>query len=74
MEQCNCVQPEVVTKYKAAADICNRELQNCRRWCAERLGHAVDAHAGALQAVIDGCKDGAKVVDLCRTGDTFINK
>ncbi|GIL71145.1 hypothetical protein Vretifemale_1754 [Volvox reticuliferus] len=48
----NLSVPEVVTKYKAAADICNR----------------------AVQAVIDGCKDGAKIVDLCRTGDNFINK
>ncbi|KAG2484685.1 hypothetical protein HYH03_016514 [Edaphochlamys debaryana] len=48
----NLSSPEVVTKYKAAADICNR----------------------ALQAVIDACKDGAKVVDLCRAGDNFINK
>ncbi|PNH04869.1 Proliferation-associated protein A [Tetrabaena socialis] len=48
----NLSVPEVVTKYKAAADIVNR----------------------ALQTVIDGCKDGAKVLDLCRAGDTFINK
>ncbi|KAG2427300.1 hypothetical protein HXX76_012496 [Chlamydomonas incerta] len=48
----NLSVPEVVTKYKAAADICNR----------------------ALLAVIDAAKDGAKVVDLCRLGDQFINK
>ncbi|KAG2432330.1 hypothetical protein HYH02_013050 [Chlamydomonas schloesseri] len=48
----NLSVPEVVTKYKAAADICNR----------------------ALLAVIEAAKDGAKVVDLCRLGDQFINK
>eukprot|EP00775_Hariotina_reticulata_P003729 gene3729-3990_t len=43
---------KVVTKYKAAAEICNK----------------------AIAAVIDACKDGAKVVDLCKIGDDAINK
>lgn len=29
--------------------------------------------SGALAAVIEACKPGAKVVDLCETGDSFIN-
>ncbi|KAF6260545.1 peptidase M24, structural domain-containing protein [Scenedesmus sp. NREL 46B-D3] len=43
---------KVVTKYKAAAEICNK----------------------AIAAVIEACKDGAKVVDLCKVGDDVINK
>jgi curved DNA binding protein len=43
--------PDVVTKYKAAAKIVN----------------------GAMAAVIEACKPGVKVVDLCETGDSFIN-
>uniref|UniRef100_A0A383VYP8 Peptidase M24 domain-containing protein n=2 Tax=Tetradesmus obliquus TaxID=3088 RepID=A0A383VYP8_TETOB len=43
---------KVVTKYKAAAEICNK----------------------AIAAVIEACKDGAKVVDLCKIGDDVINK
>ncbi|KAI8465333.1 MAG: peptidase M24, structural domain-containing protein [Monoraphidium minutum] len=43
---------DVVTKYKAAAEICNK----------------------AIVAVVDACKDGAKVVDVCRIGDDLIQK
>ncbi|GBF91385.1 hypothetical protein Rsub_04125 [Raphidocelis subcapitata] len=43
---------DVVTKYKAAAEICNK----------------------AIKAVAEACKDGAKVVDLCRIGDDVITK
>jgi curved DNA binding protein len=43
---------KVVTKYKAAAEICNK----------------------AIAAVIEACKDGAKVVDLCKVGDDVITK
>lgn len=30
--------------------------------------------AEAIAAVIEACKDGAKVVDLCKIGDDVINK
>jgi hypothetical protein len=40
-------------------------------WSAHR---PLLAPAGALQAVVDAAKDGAKVVDLCRLGDQFIVK
>jgi methionine aminopeptidase len=30
--------------------------------------------AEAIAAVIEACKDGAKVVDLCKIGDDLINK
>jgi curved DNA binding protein len=43
---------KVVTKYKAAAEICNK----------------------AIAAVVEACKDGAKIVDLCKLGDDTINK
>jgi hypothetical protein len=29
--------------------------------------------SGAMAAVIEACKPGVKVVDLCETGDSFIN-
>lgn len=44
--------PDVVTKYKAAAKIVN----------------------ATLKAIIDGCKPGTKVVDLCETGDRLLNE
>ncbi|KAL4856447.1 ERBB-3 BINDING PROTEIN 1 [Chlorella vulgaris] len=44
--------PDVVTKYKAAAKIVN----------------------ATLKAIIDGCKPGAKVVDLCENGDRLLNE
>lgn len=44
--------PDVVTKYKLAAEIANK----------------------ALQAVLGECKRGAKVVDLCEKGDSFIRE
>ncbi|KAJ2763253.1 hypothetical protein IWQ56_004875, partial [Coemansia nantahalensis] len=41
---------DVVTKYKAAAEVTN----------------------GALQKVIAACKEGAKIIDLCKLGDAAI--
>ncbi|GBF99872.1 hypothetical protein Rsub_12512, partial [Raphidocelis subcapitata] len=43
---------DVVTKYKAAAEIANK----------------------AIAAVAAACKDGARIVDLCRMGDEIISK
>jgi len=44
--------PDVVTKYKAAAKIVNN----------------------AIAAVVEKCKAGAKVVDLCDAGDSFVTE
>lgn len=44
--------PDIVTKYKLAAEIANK----------------------ALQVVLGECKRGAKVVDLCEKGDSFIRE
>jgi curved DNA binding protein len=44
--------PDVVTKYKAAAKITN----------------------AALAAVVEACKPGAKIVDLCDKGDSLLNE
>ncbi|KAI7837788.1 hypothetical protein COHA_008417 [Chlorella ohadii] len=44
--------PDVVTKYKAAAKITN----------------------AALTAVVEACKPGAKIVDLCDKGDSLLNE
>eukprot|EP00899_Mesostigma_viride_P003280 jgi/Mesvir1/12953/Mv05966-RA.1 len=44
--------PDVVTKYKVAADITNR----------------------ALQYVLENCKPGVKIADVCEKGDEFIRQ
>ena len=43
---------------------------------AARLDSGLELHdfAEAIAAVVEACKDGAKVVDLCRVGDDVINK
>lgn len=48
--QFTCANPDVVTKYKIAADCTNK----------------------ALEVVLEACKPGAKVVDLCVLGDKTI--
>jgi len=89
-------QSDVVTKYKAAAEICNSErcvfaaqswpiapLLAAQLCCSipSRL-HPLPSRAllptktltEALTAVVDACKDGANVVELCRLGDETITK
>ncbi|KAF9592054.1 hypothetical protein IFM89_011804 [Coptis chinensis] len=51
-KELDLTSPEVVTKYKSAAEIVNK----------------------ALQLVISECKPGAKIVDLCGKGDSFIRE
>ena len=122
------VQPDVVTRYKAAAKITNgargrrpqrhacgaavcqaallaRRRTSCVGWpcapqpargCAARraapsrtYAHAARAPrltppprppphpalpAAALAAVVEACKAGAKVVDLCEKGDSLLNE
>ncbi|OUZ99128.1 Peptidase M24 [Macleaya cordata] len=51
-KELDLTSPEVVTKYKSAAEIINK----------------------ALQLILSDCKPGAKIVDLCEKGDTFIRE
>ncbi|GMH35467.1 hypothetical protein BSKO_03335 [Bryopsis sp. KO-2023] len=51
-QEVNLSNPDVVTKHKAAAEICNK----------------------AVAAVIEDCKDGAKIVDLCVKGDAIVTE
>ncbi|RZC90702.1 hypothetical protein C5167_028535 [Papaver somniferum] len=51
-KELDLTSPEVVTKYKTAADIVNK----------------------ALQLVLSECKPGAKIVDLCEKGDSYIRE
>ncbi|CAL5437834.1 unnamed protein product [Camellia sinensis] len=54
--------PEVVTKYKSAAEIINiLQIYGTNRKYAE-----------ALQLVLSECKPKAKIVDICEKGDSFI--
>ena len=79
-------QPDVVTKYKAAAKITNgvprrgaaRLLCRAPTAAARRspaLTRAVRcAPAAALAAVVEACVPGAKIVDLCDKGDSLMNE
>jgi len=80
-------QSDVVTKYKAAAEICNSEFFIFRdgHWGhqasstllstrSKKRWHIHQSTTEAIAAVVDACKDGAKVVDLCRLGDETITK
>ncbi|KAI8473942.1 MAG: peptidase M24, structural domain-containing protein [Monoraphidium minutum] len=51
-EELDISKSDVVTKYKAAAEICNK----------------------AIAAAAEACTPGAKIVDVCRTGDDVIIK
>ncbi|KAI3994292.1 hypothetical protein MKX01_012549 [Papaver californicum] len=51
-KELDLTSPEVVTKYKSAAEIVNK----------------------ALQLVLSECKPGAKIVDLCEKGDSYIRE
>ncbi|RZC78065.1 hypothetical protein C5167_002276 [Papaver somniferum] len=51
-KELDLTSPEVVTKYKTAAEIVNK----------------------ALQLVLSECKPGAKIVDLCEKGDSYIRE
>lgn len=86
---CAPPQPDVVTKYKAAAKIVN--CASCRRSCVAvamllllslKSAHAhlvprlVPAQlvAATLAAVIEACKPGAKIVDICQKGDDLVKE
>ncbi|KAI3993482.1 hypothetical protein MKX01_002495 [Papaver californicum] len=51
-KELDLTSPEVVTKYKSAAEIVNK----------------------ALQLVLSECKPGAKIVDICEKGDSYIRE
>ncbi|KAI3836825.1 hypothetical protein MKW98_005158 [Papaver atlanticum] len=51
-KELDLTSPEVVTKYKTAAEIVNK----------------------ALQLVLSECNPGAKIVDLCEKGDSYIRE
>ena len=72
--------PDVVTKYKAAAKIVNSECRDAVLSSLLKSGRSDGSprpcavRADALAAVIEACKPGAKIVDLCDKGDTMINE
>lgn len=76
------MQPDVVTKYKAAAEITNSKndfsllTDGCFAFssCLCQDCNLLLVLAEAIAAVVELCKDGAKIVDVCSTGDAVIAK
>lgn len=85
--------PDVVTKYKAAAKIVNSEFfisffivdrwtrqSEFRHWAINQSNAAklkaasFQFPADALAAVMESCKPGVKIVDLCEKGDRFMDE
>uniref|UniRef100_A0A0D3DSB6 Chlorophyll synthase, chloroplastic n=1 Tax=Brassica oleracea var. oleracea TaxID=109376 RepID=A0A0D3DSB6_BRAOL len=62
-KELDLTSPEVVTKYKSAAEIVNSYSRFFYLEIEE-----------ALQVVLAECKPKAKIVDICEKGDAFINE
>ncbi|WZZ17210.1 hypothetical protein YC2023_110299 [Brassica napus] len=62
-KELDLTSPEVVTKYKSAAEIVNSKNNDFYLEIAE-----------ALQVVLAECKPKAKIVDICEKGDAFIKE
>ena len=66
-EEPTIAEDVVVTKYKMAGDMANREFNHIFRFY-----WFLSVDKGVLKAVIDACVEGAKVLDLCQLGDQMI--
>ncbi|EXB52379.1 Proliferation-associated protein 2G4 [Morus notabilis] len=65
-KELDLTSPEVVTKYKSAAEIVNSIF------VVYNLG--IGKNEEALQLVLSECKPKAKIVDLCEKGDSYIRE
>ena len=89
-KELDLTSPEVVTKYKSAAEIVNSNFPALYinfnttvkylafEYSCTFVDECIDLHLGnfaeALQLVISGCKPKAKIVDLCEKGDSYIRE
>ena len=65
-EEPTIAEDVVVTKYKMAGDMANRVFL---LYIMLFFSYLI---LGILKTVVDGCIDGAKVLDLCQLGDQLI--
>ena len=86
-KELDLTSPEVVTKYKSAAEIINSTYIYVHTRTQKNLIFDVvylilalywlrycEFSAKALQLVVSECKPKAKIVDVCKIGDSFIRE